>query len=448
MASARETALKIVYGVLEEGGYLNIVFQNQLVKQTLSREDRALVKELSFGVITHKITLDFIISSFSKVKMRKLSPYILNILRLGVYQLKFMDKIPVSAAVNESVKLAKRYGHNASSGFVNAVLRNVARSGAVQYPDREAGLAEHLSVRYSHPIELVDFYLDTFGQSFAEELLAANNQTPAISLRSNPLKTTREALIERLGQEGTAAKESGLSEYGVVLEGGSGIEALSAYREGLFTVQGESSQLAALALAPAPGDTVLDMCAAPGGKTTHIAELMENRGTVWAFDCYEKRLSFVRKAAARLGIRIIQTKPLDASVFQPEFEGTADKVLLDVPCSGLGIIRKKPDIKYKERLTDFEDLVTIQKNILNICSKYLKIEGELVYSTCTVNPAENMGVIEAFLETHPDFSLVRAASPKMGAAAAKELEKGFVTLYPNVHGCDGFFICKLKRRRG
>lgn len=445
MLSARETALKILYDTHKKNGYLNIVFQNYMRESKLKREDRALVKELISGVQQQRLLLDYAIRSYSAIRLKKISPYILEILRLGLYQVYFTDKIPTAAAVNESVSLAKKYGHKASAGFVNALLHRAAREGNAPLPKREENEAKYLSVKYSHPEELVLWYIETFGEERAEALLAANNSRPPLSIRVNFFKTTREELAERLRGKGFETIPSEMTDCGLLVLRGGNLEKLSEYQKGYFSIQGQSSQLAALALAPKAGDTVLDMCCAPGGKTAHMAELMRNEGKILASDLHEHRLAAVRDNAERLGISIISAEAMDARCEKAEYSEFADKILLDVPCSGLGIIRRKPDIKYKENLTDTKELCEIQKNILNICAKYLKIEGEMVYSTCTVNPKENTDIVSEFLNSHPDFRLVSAASEHMSEEMQRKLNGGFYTVMPDTDGCDGFFICKMKR---
>ena len=446
MVSGREMALKILYETEQKDGYFNIIFQNRMKDSGLPRGERALAKELASGVMQRKITLDYVIRSFSSVRLKKISPYILQILRLGMYQLYYMDKIPARAAVDESVKLAKKYGHSASAGFVNAILHRAAREAGPPLPARGESEVRCLSVKHSHPEELTQWYLEQFGAERAERLLEENNKRPPLSLRVNRLKISRAELIEILAAEGICTTPSKLADSGLLAERGANPEGTRAWRTGLFSIQGQSSQAAALALAPKPGETVLDLCCAPGGKTAHLAELMDNKGRILASDLYAHRLGAVRDNARRLGIGIIETAQMDAAEEKREYVRLADKILLDVPCSGLGIIRRKPDIRYKKDLTNFKEIIEIQKKILNNCAKYLKIEGELVYSTCTLNPEENMGVVRAFLAEHPEFTLMAAESPHMGETLRKELERGYTTLYPDVHGSDGFFICKLKRR--
>jgi len=438
MQSPREVALQILYDIEKNGAYLNISFQSRGEKSGLSGRDAAFVKELTYGVMQRKLTLDKVIAQFSSVKLRKLAPYVLCILRMGLYQLFYMDKIPQSAAVNESVHLAGKYAGR-SQGFINAILRRATQEG-IQLP--EGHDSEALSVRYSHPLPLVCWLQDQFGYEKALQILKENNEAPPLCLRTNVLKTTREALIVRLGEEGILAQNGAMSNVAVVAEGG-GIRQTEAYAEGLFTIQDQSAQLVALALRPLPGQRVYDVCAAPGGKTTHLAELMEDKGQIMALDIYEKRLQSVEQAARRLGLSIITTYSDDARTFTANEK--ADKILVDAPCSGLGVVRRRPDIKYKEGLLDFSELVDTQLAILRRCGTMLKSGGELVYSTCTINPSENEGVIQAFLSENPAFSLMPISGEGMGEQAKAILKKGMGTFYPDKHEGDGFFIAKLKK---
>ena len=439
MATPRELALKILYDIEKNGAWLNISFKNHTESAGIDGRDAALVKELTYGVVQYKLTLDYVIARFSSVKLKKLAPFVLCILRLGLYQLYFMDKIPESAAVNESVKLAGRYAGK-SRGFINAILRKAAGS-PLNLPEGQG--AEALSVRYSHPVSLVNWLVETFGAERAEEILAENQQATALCIRTNTYKITKEELFARLSGEGVSVTPGRLAEGSFLIESGA-VQTLSSYKEGLFTLQDQSAQLAALALSPKPGETVFDVCAAPGGKTTHLAELMENKGEILALDVYAKRLLSVTETASRLGLSIIKTREADASSFN--FPKQADKILIDAPCSGLGVIRRRPDIKYKPQLTDFSELVLIQSKILDHCAEFLKPGGELVYSTCTINPEENKKQVMAFLEKRPEFELMAIASPCILGDAKVTLEKGMGTFYPTKDGGDGFFIAKLRRR--
>ncbi|MBQ2696998.1 MAG: 16S rRNA (cytosine(967)-C(5))-methyltransferase RsmB [Clostridia bacterium] len=439
MATPRELALKILYDIEKNGAYLNISFQNHMEAENLPERDVALVKELTYGVMQYKLTLDYTVARFSSVKIKKLSPFVLCILRLGLYQLFYMDKIPESAAVNESVKLAGRYAGK-SRGFINAILRRAAKEGQSLPTGRDS---KALSVCYSHPEPLVVWLIDRFGAETAEKLLSENNTAPSLCVRVNRTKTAKEPLVARLLEEGAIVREGSLSDSALLFESG-GVQKLSSYKEGLFTVQDQSAQLAALALSPKPGESVYDVCAAPGGKTTHLAELMENQGEILALDLYEKRLLAVEQSANRLGLSIIKTCASDASAYP--FGKQADKILIDAPCSGLGVIRRRPDLKYKPELTDFAELVSIQKKILDHCSSFLKPGGELVYSTCTINPDENENQVMAFLGEHSEFELMPIEHPQIIGRAKEILAEGMGTFYPEQDGGDGFFIAKLRRR--
>ncbi len=440
MIQPRELSLKILYDVEKNGAYLNISFQNYTDSAEISGRDAALVKELTYGVLKRKITLDNTISRFSSVKLKKIAPYVLCILRMGLYQLFFMDKIPDRAAVDESVKLAGKYAGK-SRGFINAILRKAQTEGLF-IP--EGDTPEDLSVRYSHPVSLVCWLCERFGVEKAKKIMEENNRAPAVCLRVNRREKTPEDLIKLLSEEGIVARSGTLSGDAVLIESGN-ISRLPAFSEGLFTVQDQSAQLAVLALEPAPGETIFDVCAAPGGKTTHIAELMDNRGEILALDIYEKRLLSVAKTAERLGLTIIETKVADGAEFQ--FPMLADRILVDAPCSGLGVIRRRPDIKYKEELTSFSELVGIQSNILKNASRYLKPGGTLVYSTCTINPEENEEQVNRFLAEHEDFELSPVDYPGITKEASALLKSGMGTVYPEKDSGDGFFIAKLKRRQ-
>ncbi len=413
MTNAREIAMKVIYDVEFNGAYSNMVLKKSL--KSAENQDKAFITTLVYGVISRKLTLDYVIKAYSKIKLGKISKYILVILRMGLYQLMFMDKIPESAAVNESVKLAKRYGHGASAGFVNGILRNYIRNG-IEIPEN------NLSVKYSYPEWLCDKWTGDFGFDFAEELMRAMNIEPKLTIRPNTLKTTRDALKQKLEANGVKCEINGIS----LVCGGFDVANDKLYLDGLYTVQDTAASNAAIALNPKAGDTVIDMCAAPGGKTTHLAEIMENKGKILAFDIHEHKIKLIEANAKRLGIDIIAAKPADTAALDESLKNTADKVLCDVPCSGLGIIRRKPDIRWNKE--DTEGLWTVQRKILGNAAEYLKNGGELVYSTCTINREENEGITGKFLENHADFEKIS--------------EK---TYYPHIDGTDGFYICKMRK---
>lgn len=444
---AREAALKILIEVNENGAYSNIALNKHFSSDELREIDKSFVTELVYGTVKWKLTLDRVIAAYSNIKMGKLSPWILNILRMGAYQILYMTRVPNSAACNESVNLAGRYGHKASSGFVNAVLRNITRNGAeVAIPSREQDLTGHLSVRYSYPRWLVEKYIGLFGADFTEGLLDAGNGTPELTLRANTMRVTPEELVEALKIEGVEATAGKYVREAVVLKSTTAIAKLKAFRDGLFQVQDESSMLPAAVLAPKAGETVLDACSAPGGKATHMAQLMQNEGTIIARDIHEHKLKLIDSAAARLGIHIVKSELHDAALPDRTHEKTFDRILLDVPCTGLGIVRRKPDIKWARQTKDIESITTLQRTLLQAVSGALKPGGILVYSTCTVLPEENEDIIRSFIESNDDF-IPDDIAPFLPPALAVYASGCTLQLYPNRDGIDGFFMARLRRKQ-
>lgn len=423
MQNPREAALLALYEIEYDGAYSNMAVKASLPKLEDNR-DKGLVTQLVYGVVRRKLTLDYIISRYSKVKIKKLSKYVLLILRLGVYQLYFTDKIPESAAVNESVKLARKYCGK-SAGFVNGILHSVIRGrDSLEYPK---DTIENLSVKYSFTEEMVELLWST---GFCEELLHSLNQEPETLVRVNTLK--REELE-------TKCDISPIFDGARILKG-TDVAQNPDYKCGRIIPQDIAAMMAAIALSPKPNEICIDMCSAPGGKTTHLAELMENKGKIFAFDIHPHKIEIINKNAERMGISIIDAKVGDALELNKELLKKADKVLADVPCSGLGIIRRKPDIKWNKE--NIEALPEIQYKILENASEYLKEGGELVYSTCTILKRENEDVVQKFLNEHKDFELLPIELPQK----LKRENKGYITLYPNIDGTDGFFICKMRRK--
>lgn len=424
MQNPREAVLSALYEIEYGGAYSNMAVKDALPKIPDAR-DKALFTQLVYGVVRRKLTLDYIISRYSKVKLKKLSKYVLLILRLGIYQLYFTDKIPESAAVNESVKLAKKYAVK-SAGFVNGILHSVIRGKeTLEYPKDKI---KYLSVKYSFTEEMVELFWDT---GFCEELLESLNKEPEITVRINTLKK----------EELETPIEISPIFSGAGIMRGTDIALNPDYRKGRIIAQDIGAMMAALALNPNPGETCIDMCASPGGKTTHIAELMENKGKILAFDIHPHKIDLINKNASRMGISIIDAKIGDGLTLNPELLGVADKVLCDVPCSGLGIIRRKPDIKWNKESVD--ELPEIQYQILKNASKYLKPGGELVYSTCTILKRENEEVVKKFVAENENFEFSKIDLPEK----LQRENKGYITLYPNIDGTDGFFIAKIKRKK-
>jgi len=442
----REIALKTIYDINEKGAYSNIALNKQLMSNAFKDVDRAFITDLVYGTIKWKLTIDYIISSFSSIKLKKISPWIINILRLGVYQILYMDRIPESAACNESVKLAKKFGHAASSSFVNGVLRNVARNkSSITYPDKEKNPAMYLSVKYSHPEWLVERWISDFGFDFTEGLLASNNEVPDFTVRVNTLKTSKEDLMADLSKNGIEAVEGKAVGEAVILKNPGAFLNLSSYKLGHFQVQDESSMLSAIILDPRPGELVIDVCSAPGGKATHMAQIMKNKGQIIARDVHEHKIDLINEAAKRLGISIIKSEVHDAASVDESLLGKADRVLVDAPCTGYGIIRKKPDIKWARTVTDIKEITDLQFKILSAASKYVKPGGSIVYSTCTIEREENRDLVERFLADNKDFEFEEI--DRLLPEVLKEYSgKGYIELYPNINGIDGFFIAKMKRR--
>ena len=434
MENAREIALKTLYQVEYEGAYSNLALKSQLTDSKLQGADRGLATALVYGVLQKKLMLEYIISEFSSVKLKKISKFILLILELGIYQIIFMDKIPESAAVNESVKLARRYGHTKSAGFVNALLRNVVKNRN-SLPEPKDKL-KRISVKYSFPEWICERWIKEFGEEFACNLMEAMNEDAKMCLRVNALK--KDDIKEKIPYicDGVYVSDA-------VYTSGFDVSGSEAYRNGFVTPQDEAAMLASLVLNPKEGDTVIDMCAAPGGKSTHMAEIMNNKGKIYSFDIYEHKQKIIEENAKRLGIDIISSGVLDASEYCNKYKETADKILVDAPCSGLGIIRRKPEIKWNRNPED--EFSSMQYKILENAARYLKKDGEILYSTCTVEKEENEEVIEKFLNTHPEFNAVDITELLPEKLRKDTAKKGYITLYPGIDKTDGFFIAKIKK---
>ncbi len=428
--SAREVALDILLRCEKDGGYANLALDAALSRTELSSADRGLVTELVFGVIERKITLDHYITKLSSAKLCDVEPRVLMLIRMALYQLAFLDRIPAYAAVNESVSLCPKR----AKGYVNAILRSFMRLDApIALPDDPV---ERLSVEYSYPTALCELFSSEFGYERARSLFAAMNENPKPTLRVNTLKTDREAVISALEKEGIKAEKSLVAPNGLTMSGGA-VATLSGLREGEFFVQDEASQICCEALGAVAGDFVIDVCAAPGSKSFGAAINMENKGRVLSCDLHKNKLSLIEKGAKKLGIDIIEARAADGRVGIEELFGKADKVICDVPCSGYGVIAKKPEIRYKDP-KETERLPEIQYDILESCSRYVKEGGVLVYSTCTVLHRENGANIERFLNAHKDFYAedYEVCGKKYGA---------ITTFMPDTDKTDGFFVARLRK---
>lgn len=437
--TARETALFILERCRRSNAFSDALLGSAVKTSELSPKDAALCTRLCYGVLQNAALCDFYIDHYSQGKASKIEPKVRDILRLSVYQILFLTKIPPHAAVSEGVELCKKSGFGRASGFVNAVLRKISaeREHLPQIPKTD--FYEYLSIKYSTPKELVRVLCQDLGNDFTENFLAASNSEALTSLQVNTLKITTDELLARLSENGISVKQHDYLPNCLELEGTGDIATLSEFNDGLFYVQDAAARMAVLAAAPKPGDKVLDACAAPGGKSFAAAIMMQNKGSITSCDLHDNKLSLIESGAARLGIDCIKTHVFDASHADKAFYESFDLVIADVPCSGLGVIRKKPDIRYKSA----EDIMSLPKTqlaILSSVSNCVKPGGVLIYSTCTVLPRENEDIIRAFLEKDSRFSLESFTLPQ----PIGKVEGGMLSLYPQTHGTDGFFIAKLR----
>ncbi len=431
--TARQIVLDLLIKTEEKGAYSTIVLDSALDKNALSPRDKAFASALFYGVLERKMTLDYIIRAYSKIEYDKIDISAVQLLRMGLYQLLYMESVPDNAAVNETVKLAQQK----QKGFINALLRGFLRDGCkIDYGSLEG--EARLSVEYSCPKWLVKMWLKRFGEKDTLEILKSSFGRPPLYVKVNTLKCTADELIAELKKDKITARRNKLLPDCVEIDKISGVEACRAYRNGLFHVQDISSQLCCKIVKPIFGETVLDMCAAPGGKSFSMAEAMGNKGEVHSFDLYDGKISMLRDGAKRLGINIITAQVNDAAEYNENIP-MADKVLCDVVCSGLGVIRRKPEIKYKQKAA-LEEIPPMQKKILQTASRYVKTGGMLIYSTCTLNYEENEAVVEEFLRENKDFAPVVVPLDIQGVSA--EFCRNF---FPHVTGGDGFFVATMKK---
>lgn len=435
--TARQTAFSILLKIEKDKAYSNIALDSAVRELSLDSTDCAFISRLVYGVTERKITLDYVISQFLNQPIKKLKAEVLVILRIGTYQILFMDKIPDSAAVNESVSLAKNNKSSYASGVVNAVLRKVSLEKENVFKSLSGD--ERLSILYSAPIDLVRFLMHHYNEENAEEILKSALNKKEITIRVNTLKTTQNELIEILEKENISTEITSLKDALIINTKGAVYE-LDAYKKGLFYVEDVSSQLCVKELDLKENYKLIDICSAPGGKSFTASQYMNNTGKIYSCDIHEHRVELIKSGAKRLGIENIIPTVNDATIFNEEFIN-ADCVLCDVPCSGLGIIGKKPEIKYKS-LDEIKELIPIQKEILSTASKYVKKGGTLVYSTCSINPNENRKICDWFLKEHEDFYSV-----KVSPETERCIDEGdYLTLLPHINNCDGFFIAKFIKK--
>ncbi len=448
MDKAREIALKVLFEVDQKGAYSNIALNEALKRArknasvSLDNRDVGFISEIVYGTISWRLAIDEVIKMHSKVKFHKLSPWILDILRMSIFQILFLDRVPKSAAVNEGVFLAKRYGHKASSNFVNAVLRRVEKK------DFESFFAiydevERISKTTSMPVWLTKKLIDQYSLPKAEEICKASNLKPCFWIRTNSLKTNKQDLIELLQKEKMKVEEGEMENF-LKVEGAKNIEGLTCFEQGWFTPQDEAAGFIPYILDPKPGERVLDACSSPGGKTTLMAELMKNEGEIKAWDIQQHRVDLVNRAVSRLGITIVETTIKDARKYDEAYVEYFDKILLDVPCLGIGVLKRKPDIKWKRKKEDIEQITKLQEEILQTCSKYLKKGGFLVYSTCSILREENEGILNQFIEKNPNFEIIKLEKMKSSFFEKFVENEKFLKICQNEIS-DGFFAGKLRK---
>ncbi len=442
--NARDIAQSALYSVFYEGAYSNLGLMALLDKYDPPPAERALATEITYGVIQNYRLLDAYIAAFSKMPPRKLQRRALIILRMAFYQLLFLERIPDSAAVSEAVKMARRSLNSGAAGYVNGVLRSFLREENFKpkLPDDETA---RLSVEYSLPDWMAKHFIKSYGRDAGERIIRASNDRPAAYIRLNEYRADEETLRRALSEENAAIQSAGFPKGAYIFTGKGDPARTKAFSKGMFFFEDITSQLAAAALDAREGCTVIDVCASPGAKSFAAAQYMKGKGTVYAFDLHENRVGLIKTAAERLGISIVKPAAGDASVPNEALYECADAVMADVPCSGLGTLSKKPDIRLKDE-KELQTLPETQNKILNTASKYVKPGGTLVYSTCTLNPAENEDAVAAFLKANPDFS---AEEPFTGNAPEDIIirRNKTVTFLPDKCFGDGFFIAKLKKER-
>lgn len=442
----RELAAEALMEILAEGAYSNVALRRILRRNgAASRQERAFVTEVVNGTLRNLIYIDTLLDAFSSKPMGKIKPWLAAVLRTAAYQILFMQ-VPDSAACNEAVKLAEERGYTLLKGFVNGVLRRLAREwGSVPLPGMDT--AEGLSIRYSHPLWLVRMWIAYFGFAETEKLCAADNCPPDVTVRANTLKITAGGLQKMLEESGTTAGPGAICKNALHLSKTADFAKMAAFQEGLFHIQDESSQLAVRILDPQKGERILDICAAPGGKSFTAAEKMENTGQIVSRDIHAHKIELMEDSAARLGISCMECVQRDA--MEPDGEaGLFDRVLADVPCSGLGLMRKKPDIRLKKTGDEIDSLIGIQRSILQNAGRAVRPGGILIYCTCTLSRKENEKNVEWFLKEHPEFAAedITLFLPAGWEWAAETAKKGFITLLPHRTGTDGFFIARMKRK--
>mgnify|MGYP002770262906 CR=1 FL=1 len=442
MANARELALQTLTDILIDGAYSNHALSEQIEKNELTVQDKNFMTELVYGTLQHEQLLNFYVTPFFNGKVKA---WVRILIQMTLYQMLFLDSVPEHAAISEAVKIAKKRGGQFNGKLVNAILREMTRTPLPSL-DTIKDEAERLAVETSHPLWLIKLWSKQFGWEKTIQMARANNERVNVTIRVNGVRGTREELKQKLESEGITCEYGNLSQDALVILKGNVIKT-KAFEQGWFYVQDESSMLVARALKPKHHSKVLDTCSAPGGKTTHVAELMRQTGTVYAHDVYEHKIKLIEDNVKRLGLTNVVATLQDATTLNERYESDSfDAVLVDAPCSGLGILRRHPEVKITKQPSDLDEIMMIQKKILNTVAPLVKVGGTLVYSTCTVNRKENDKMVEQFLAQHPEYELDATLVNRLPEVLHEQTKNGMVQLFPGDYQTDGFFIACLKRQ--
>jgi 16S rRNA (cytosine967-C5)-methyltransferase len=444
MKNVRETALELLETIEKNQSYSNLILHHAIEKNKVPKRDVGLLTELVYGTLQRKMTLDFYLAPFLK-NPQKLERWVMHLLRLTLYQIEFLDKVPDHAAIYEAVEIAKKRGHKGISSLVNGVLRSIQRDGLPSI-SKIADPVERISIETSHPIWLVNRWVNQFGVKKTKEMCELNLTAPTQTARVNLTRISREELLTQLSEDGFSVKPSVIIPESIhCLQGN--LASSQAYSQGLLTIQDESSMLVSYALGITENENILDACAAPGGKTTHIAEKLHGTGSVLSLDLHEHKVKLINDNASRLGLENVKTKALDSRKLGDYLSNVDfDRILLDAPCSGLGVMRRKPDMKYTKKEEDLSRLQSIQLDLLLAVSRFLKKDGILVYSTCTVDHEENQAVIQTFLEENPEFEGDLTWKDRMPMAIQPLIEGYDLQIFPQDFDSDGFYIACLRKK--
>lgn len=432
--TVREKVAQILTDIEKDDTYLQLALKKEL--DTLEAKDKGFANELIYGTIKWRLRLDYVLDQFSKTPVKKMKPFVRQLMRMSVYQILFLDKVPASAAINEAVKIMHKRKMSNLSGFVNGVLRNIDRNKSeITYPN--------LSVYYSIPEWIITRWMKYYGEMETKAICESLSQRARVCIRINTLKTTKDKVKALLSEEGITVLEEGFLPESLYIHAPSGIHHSPSFKGGLWTVQDESAMLVGHVLGPEKGDEILDVCSAPGGKTVHLAELMQNEGHIIGADIHEHKIELIEKNAKRLGASIVEGKLQDGMLINEDWKEKFDKILLDAPCSGLGIIKRKPDIRYAKDETAIRDINNIQRKLLKNAINYLKKDGILVYSTCTLTQEENQNMVEYALSLGLQLDAIPYDMPACLKPYIKD--NAYIEILPHVTDTDGFFMARFRK---